>query len=285
MRALCERCSDARRATGSLTVPAPPCCVLSVAFGVAGQNFQSVSVISGASDFGRHRSRLSNHQSATNPRQGDERGSVSQIGGLSLPAHHQASFRHTDTLLVAPHRHAIMNCSPCSSPNRRLAPDGQLALHRVNGESALAMPPARFRPTSPRHHRRQGSDAENRPVDHLGSAMCSLHTCASLRLRDRNGARVIGCSVTRKPLKGETEPRCFTRLNPNSEKQVVQKSWNALPFPRAALMGRAGDHADMDGGTCQRRAKIPYRTLFGRCPPQCLESCSGVECPATHVSN
>lgn len=125
-------------------------------------------------------------------------------------------------------------------PNRRQLPDHRLAPHRVNGENALALPAARSRPTSPRHPQRPRGDARSRPVELPGLVSCPLHTCASLCLRDRSGARAIGCPVTTKPLKEDTEPRCLTHLNLNSGKQVVQKSWNAMPFSRAVLMGRAG---------------------------------------------
>ena len=68
---------------------------------------------------------------------------------------------------------------PCLSPLPRPAPDGRLAPHRVNGENALALPPARSRPTSPRHPQRPSSDARSRPVEHPGLVSCPLHTCAS----------------------------------------------------------------------------------------------------------
>ena len=68
-------------------------------------------------------------------------------------------------------------------PNRRLSPNHRLEAHRVNGENALALPPARSRPTSPRHPQRPRRGARSRPAEHPGFMICPLHTCASSRLR------------------------------------------------------------------------------------------------------
>ena len=81
----------------------------------------------------------------------------------------------SDHVQTAPPHHGPL---PCLSPLPRPVPDGRLALHRVNGENALAPPPARSRPTSPRHPQRPRSDARSRPVEQPGLGSSPLHPYA-----------------------------------------------------------------------------------------------------------